>query len=85
MDKQDKVVLLETPLVEVDFGRFTVGDVLQMINGPTYYWPLLEKLCVQDLNQVPFSYASIIIQRFFEELTKRMNNLPTTHELFRTD
>ncbi len=82
---ENRVTLIDFPLIEVDFGRFTVGDVMELARDSQYCWKLMTKLCVQDLGEVPFSYASVIVQRFTEELTKRMNDLPQTHELFKRD
>lgn len=77
----DVVILLDNPRVTADLGRLTVGDFLTFVTNNQYYFTMLSKCIIEDLNTVPLDYFPAISQRFSDEYQKLINDMGTIREL----
>lgn len=81
MGDKEYTVILEQPLIRVDFERMTVGDFARLAANGQYGYTLMVKCIVDDLDSIPFDYAPAIAQAFMTELGQFLKEIMTTHEL----
>lgn len=78
---KEYTVLLEEPLVRVDFARLTMGDFFRILDDGGYAYTMMRKCIVEDVEQIPFMYVPVIAEAFVKEYTQMMKNTTDTYTL----
>lgn len=81
MNDKEYTVLLEEPLVRVDFNRMTLGDFFRALADNQYIYTLMRKCIVEDVDRIPFKYVPAIIEAFVREYTRVLKDTTDTYAL----
>jgi hypothetical protein len=81
MNDNDTIVLLEYPRITADFGKLTVGDVIKLTQDSNYFFTLLGKCVVEDVDSISIDHLPAIIQAFGNEYQRFFDDAKAVREL----